>query len=335
MLAPDAKADETRREFAAGRESGRTAARAAAPSAHRRAGLTSRRPMNRSCAIFCAAWMIRVGNSRRSCTLLSSGSTFSPRASGAGEDVGGRDRVLDREVDADPADRRHGVGGIADREQAGPLPAGQPVERDRSADGVVISSAALERRSSSGAARGDFLAERLDAPAPDSLRPRPSGSGRRTANNRRGRSSRAGARARHCRAGLAGRLRLLGSRNQKHVHRRAEILRAEARLSRSDRGCGRRRQWSSRARSSSPSVEPNAGDPARLLDEPVDRAPPSRRLKAGKGRRLVAQEIEEVPLRHHRDERRRRAKVRQIADRAIRARRRAQLRAVALRCAAA
>ena len=35
-----------------------------------------------SCAAFCAAWMTRVGNIRRSCTLASSGSTSSPRASG-------------------------------------------------------------------------------------------------------------------------------------------------------------------------------------------------------------------------------------------------------------
>ena len=47
-----------------------------------------------------------------------------------GENVGGRDRVLDGEIDADPADRRHGVGGIADRQQARPVPACQPVELD-------------------------------------------------------------------------------------------------------------------------------------------------------------------------------------------------------------
>ena len=46
----------------------------------------------------------------------------------AGKDVRGRDRILDGEIDADPADRRHGVGGIADREQPGPMPARQPVQ---------------------------------------------------------------------------------------------------------------------------------------------------------------------------------------------------------------
>ena len=37
-----------------------------------------------------------------------------------GKDVRGGNRVLDREIDADAADRRHRVRRIADREQAGP-----------------------------------------------------------------------------------------------------------------------------------------------------------------------------------------------------------------------
>src|SRR5579885_1555243 len=36
----------------------------------------------------------------------------------AGEDIGGGDGVLDREIDADAAHRRHGVRGIADAEEA-------------------------------------------------------------------------------------------------------------------------------------------------------------------------------------------------------------------------
>ena len=85
----------------------------------------------RSCTAFCA----RLDDPRREqpplLDLCSSGSTSSPRSERPGEDVRGGDRVLDGEVDADAADRRHGVGGIADREQAGPPPARQPVERDR------------------------------------------------------------------------------------------------------------------------------------------------------------------------------------------------------------
>jgi hypothetical protein len=41
------------------------------------------------------------------------------------------DRVLNREIDADAADRRHGVRRIADAEQARPVPLAQPIDRDR------------------------------------------------------------------------------------------------------------------------------------------------------------------------------------------------------------
>ena len=87
--------------------------------------------MIRSCAAFWPAW---IDPGRQHAALLRPGEQgidVSPAASRPGEDIGGGDRVLDREVDADAADRRHGVGGIADRQQAGPMPARQPVERDR------------------------------------------------------------------------------------------------------------------------------------------------------------------------------------------------------------
>ncbi len=44
------------------------------------------------------------------------------------QDVRCRHRILDREIDADSADRRHGVGSIADAEQAGPMPGLKPVD---------------------------------------------------------------------------------------------------------------------------------------------------------------------------------------------------------------
>ena len=49
---------------------------------------------------------------------------------GGGEDAGGGDGVLNGEVDADAADGRHGVGGVADAEQAGAVPAGEAVDLD-------------------------------------------------------------------------------------------------------------------------------------------------------------------------------------------------------------
>ena len=47
-----------------------------------------------------------------------------------GQDVGGGDRVLHREVDADAAERRHGMRGVADAEQAQAVPARHAVDRD-------------------------------------------------------------------------------------------------------------------------------------------------------------------------------------------------------------
>ena len=50
------------------------------------------------------------------------------RRAGFGEDVGGGDGVLQGEVDADAADGGHGVGGVADAEEAGGGPALEVVD---------------------------------------------------------------------------------------------------------------------------------------------------------------------------------------------------------------
>jgi len=51
------------------------------------------------------------------------------RAQRRREPVRRRDRVLDREVDPDPADRRHRVRGVADAQHARRRPALEPVAR--------------------------------------------------------------------------------------------------------------------------------------------------------------------------------------------------------------
>ena len=48
-----------------------------------------------------------------------------------GKDTGGGDGVLNRKVDADASDGRHGVGGVSDAEQAGDVPAFEVVDLDR------------------------------------------------------------------------------------------------------------------------------------------------------------------------------------------------------------
>ena len=79
MLAPNAEADQTRREFAEGRETARTAAAASgtlrAPPCADTSGVKNAIVHQLSAP----TWITRVGNNRRSCTLLSSGSTFSRR----------------------------------------------------------------------------------------------------------------------------------------------------------------------------------------------------------------------------------------------------------------
>ena len=101
------------------------------------------------------------------CTFASSGSAFSPAASGAGEDVGRGDRVLDGEIDADAADRRHGVGGVADA-RAGP---GRDQWSSRSSE--TVSNLTWSQLSSVpvdvgeiGDGAGDVVAEGVDARAP-------------------------------------------------------------------------------------------------------------------------------------------------------------------------
>jgi hypothetical protein len=44
------------------------------------------------------------------------------------ENIGGGDRVLHRQIDPDPADRRHRVRRVADAQQPGPPPSRQPVD---------------------------------------------------------------------------------------------------------------------------------------------------------------------------------------------------------------
>ena len=106
-----------------------------------------------------------------------------------GEDVGGGDGVLDREVDADPADRRHRVRAVADAQQARPPPALQPIDRDgQQLDIVPVAQFARPGRAETARSRRYRRGTRRGrAPAP--RRTRPCGSRTRIASNRRGRAS--------------------------------------------------------------------------------------------------------------------------------------------------
>ncbi len=77
------------------------------------------------------------------------------------QNVRRRHRVLNGEIDADPADRRHGVRSVADAEQARPVPLPQPVNRDGQELHIVpaldLADAPLHRRRDLGNAGPECL----------------------------------------------------------------------------------------------------------------------------------------------------------------------------------
>src|SRR6185369_8073039 len=112
--------------------------------------------MIRSCASFWNSWMTRVGSIRRSCTLRSRGSTFSPAASGpASAFAAATASWIARLMPTPP------MGDIADRHQSATVPAGEAVElyRQKVEIGDLVEFAEIEvggRRSL------DFLANGID-----------------------------------------------------------------------------------------------------------------------------------------------------------------------------
>src|SRR5918993_1078363 len=85
-----------------------------------------------------------------------------PARKRAGKDVRRGDGILNREVDADPTNRRHGVCRVADREKACPMPGGEPVELH--AEKVEIGDLVeLSQVKLCGSGRCDFFPDRLDS----------------------------------------------------------------------------------------------------------------------------------------------------------------------------
>ena len=116
------------------------------------------------CTTTCIRCVIRTGNSRRRRTASSSSSGGHPFASFDGQQVGGRDRVLHREVDADAADRRHRMRGVADAQQPRPRPALQPVDRDRQQLDVVPALHVSEPRFEDRRHPRDVVEQRRQSP---------------------------------------------------------------------------------------------------------------------------------------------------------------------------
>src|SRR3546814_5438432 len=77
-------------------------------------------------------------------------------------DLRGGNRILHREVDSYPADRRHRMRGVADREQAGTRPAGEAVERDREQFDIVEAADGVDARGQPWNERRHIVAESRD-----------------------------------------------------------------------------------------------------------------------------------------------------------------------------
>ncbi len=76
--------------------------------------------MTRSWMNSCIRCVIRVGQSRRAWTKRRSVKVGLPLRSGIGQYVRRGNRILDGEVDSDPADGGHGMRRVTDTEQARP-----------------------------------------------------------------------------------------------------------------------------------------------------------------------------------------------------------------------
>ena len=81
---------------------------------------------------------------------------------GTGKNVCRRHGILDRKIDADPADRRHGMRSVSDREQAWLVPSHQPVELDgekvQIGDFIQLGEIKIGR-----SGRSDFRTDRFDS----------------------------------------------------------------------------------------------------------------------------------------------------------------------------
>ena len=229
-----------------------------------------------------------------------------------GEDIGRRHRILDGEVDPHPADRRHGVGGIADRQQPRPMPAGQPVEGDGQQLDVVPArhrrDGGLEHRR-----HGDDIgAERLDAPRPDRRRAA-LGEDEGALPVIAAVDQRDDAARREDAGGAVFGFARLGHAKPEDIHGRAEILPRQGRRLAQHRAAPVGGDHQLRLEMLALGGG-DAGD-ASALGRQVRRRAVHPERESGIGPRRAADEIQELPLRHQRDEAAGRPQMGEIGDR--------------------
>ena len=219
-----------------------------------------------------------------------------------GENVRRRHRVLDRQVDADPADRRHRVGRVADAQQPRPMPYPQAVDRHAQQLDVVpvaqFGGAVAQVRGEPG----DFIAESRQAALLNL--------GIAALGNDIGALPIVFAVQHHQDAtGVdtpQGLRRIVGPPRQphpQHVHRRAEIVDGEPGLPAHRRmaAIGADDEIGANGQMPLRRFDAHAGNPAALLDE-ADHLGSRHQPKRGVAATLLGDEIEKIPLRHQGEE---------------------------------
>ena len=211
--------------------------------------------MTRFCRKTCAACVARAGNMRRAWTAARSVSRSRPSRSGAARMFAGGHRVLDGDVDADSADRRHGVRGVADAQHAGLPPLLQPVDADGQQLEIVDGRELVQPVGDLGRQAGDRGPDLLDALATHPL-------GRALGDDEGALPVVAAVEHHQDAAGIEAAqhlvrvARLVADAEPQHVHRRADILHLEAELARGWSNGGRRRRPRGRRGSPRPCRRP-------------------------------------------------------------------------------
>ena len=113
--------------------------------------------------------MARVGKFLRSWTACSSAFRRRPVHQNRSEDIGGGHRVLNGQVDSDPADRRHGMRGIANAKEPRPGPSQKAVDRHRQEADIVPVAQLLQTAAQERLKAADLFTKSLQAPFPDTV----------------------------------------------------------------------------------------------------------------------------------------------------------------------
>jgi len=231
------------------------------------------------------------------------------------QDVRGGHRVLDREVDPDAADGRHRVRGVAEAEEPRAVPRGQAVDENRQQLHVVPAPDVAHPIARDGREAGDLGPKRLEPGLSDlvdrSLRDDEAALPVLAAVEHDEQPARG-----EPAETTDGVLGPAGESKPQHVHRRAELFDSKPGLAPDDRvpavgGDDERRLHLEPALGR---VHRDADHAARLFDEPGHlRAHP--KLEGWIAAGPLRQEVQEVPLRHERDEPAPRRQVGEVGDR--------------------